>query len=267
MATAVKPHCPGGHTPSRWRYGCCLLRHGRRCGRFSHGAVRAHDHGLHPAGTTVRSVRIINSRHGTRRSWYRPGRRRDRATRHRRHGKLFLARHDTFGLRLIPILKPFIYQLVLVRKFLATSLLRRFLHRPAVGLHDGRLAAAHGPAALLIGKGKSTAEGDGAEQGAAHHVDAAAAEAEFARRLGLGCARSHELAFIEEIGIALIALIEVLRRALRRHLIWIMGPAERDLWRLFVTGVERLQRLMRRQRTHAAGRRREIIVSRLIVLS
>src|SRR6185437_12526442 len=126
---------------------------------------------------------------------------------HRRHGKLFLPRHDALGLRLIAILKAFVYQLVLVWKFLAAGLLRRLFHGSAVGLHDGSLTSAHGTAALLIGEGESTAERDGAEQGAADHVDATALQAELARWLGLRLARSHELAFIEEVGVALVALI------------------------------------------------------------
>ena len=137
-------------------------------------------------------------------------------------------------------------------KFLATSLLRRLFHGAAVGLDDGSLTSAHGAAALLIGEGESSAERDGAEQGAADHVDAAAPQAEFARRLGLRLARSHELAFVEEVGVALVALIEILRRVLRRHLVWILRAAKRDLRRLFVTGIEGLQSLMRRQRTRGS---------------
>ena len=157
-------------------------------------------------------------------------------------------------------------------KFLSTGLLRRLFHGAAVGLHDGSLTSAHGAAALLIGEGESTAERDGAEQGAADHVDATALQAELARWLGLRLARSHELAFIEEVGVALVALIEILRCVLRRHLVWILRAAKRDLRRLLVTGIEGLQSLMRRQRTRA-GRgcdvrcRRQVIVAGLIIVS
>ena len=61
-----------------------------------------------------------------------------------------------------------------------------------------------------------------------------------------------KLAFIEEVGVALVALVEILRRVLRRHLVWILRAAERDLRRLIVDGIEGLQRLMRRQRTRDA---------------
>ena len=153
-------------------------------------------------------------------------------------------------------------------KFFATSLLRRLFHGAAVGLDDGGLTSTHGPAALLIGEGESSAERDGAKQGAADHIHAAAPQAEFARRLGLRLARSHELAFVEEVGVALVALIEILRRVLWRHLVWILGAAKRDLRRLFVTGIEGLQSLMRRQRTRGSPvhGRRQVIVPRLIIV-
>ena len=206
---------------------CCgAVRRGRR--GFCHGAIRADDHRLHPARA---AIGIVDRRY-RRRHWG--------GAWHRRHGKLFLPRHDALGLRLISILKAFVYQLVLVRKFLATSLLWRLFHGAAVSLDDGRLTAAHGSAALLIGEGESSAERDGAEQGAADHVDAAALQAEFARRLGLRLARSHELAFIEKVGVALVALVEILRRVLRRHLVWILRAAERDLRRLVVDRHRRL---------------------------
>ena len=168
----------------RRRSGLCrsgLLRRGRGFRRRHDRTVWADDEGLHAPRTAVGGVRIVDRRHGRRLHWCGAWSGGGSSAGHRRHGKLFLPRHDALGLRLISILQPFVYQLVLVRKFLAARLLRGLLDGPAVGLNHRRLASAHGPAALLIGKGESATERNGAEQGAAHHVDAAAPQAEFAR--------------------------------------------------------------------------------------
>src|SRR5262249_56941214 len=117
----------------------------------------------------------------------------------------------------------------------------------AVPSRRGPRAGTHGAAALLVGKGESATERHGTKQGAANHEYTAALQAKFARGLNRLLARRHELAFIEEIGVALIGVVKALRLVLVR----IFDAAERDMWRLIVPGVEGLQRLMCR---HWPGR-------------
>ncbi len=185
----------------------CWLRRcglGRRRGRRHHGAIRANHEGLDAARP---AVGIIDGGHGGRRG---DGTR----ARHRRHGQLLLAGDDALSLGLISILKTLIDQLVLVRKFLATGILRRFLDGARIGLHHGGLAAAHGATALLIGKGERAAQGHGAKQGAADHEHAAASQAKLAPGFRLNALHARlELAVIEEVRIGLLALVETLGRA------------------------------------------------------
>ena len=165
---------------------CGLLRRGLRRRRHD-GAIRAYHECLHPTGAAIGGVRVVDRRNLRRCS--RSGLRRGhwRGARHRRHGDVFLPRHDALSFRLISILKPLVYELILVWKILATSLLGCLFYRAAVSLdHRGLSTPAHGAATLLVRKGESAAERDGAEQGAAHHENAAALQAKLARRLKSG---------------------------------------------------------------------------------
>ena len=129
---------------------------------------------------------------------------------HRRHGKFFLPRHDALGLRLIPILKTFVYKLVLVWKFLAASLLWRLLHGAAVGLDDGSLTSAHGRRRSAYRRRREHRRARWRRARRCRPCKCCGSSAELARWLGLRFARSHELAFVEEVGVALVAFIEIL---------------------------------------------------------
>ena len=133
------------------------------------------------------------------------GRRRQRGYR-----DILLPRHETLGLRLVAILEPVVDQLVLLRKILASGIVGKLLHRPAVGRDQWRLLAAKTATALLIGEGQGPTESNGAEQRATHHEGAPAFERHPC--LGAGARRGKRLTLIEEIGIEPLALVEILRR-------------------------------------------------------
>src|SRR5262245_43943023 len=171
---------------------------------------------------------------------------------HGRHGYFFLARHELLGLRRIAILQAVVDQLVLVREFLATGLIGRFLDGRVVGLDQGRRFAAKAAAALLVSNGKRAPESNCAEKRASDHEGAPALEREapFGRRAG----RRH-LRPVEEIGIETLALIVILRRAPRRF-----GRTERDLRRLIVDCIESLELAPRIDLRHGPA----VILRRLV---
>ena len=154
--------------------------------------------------------------------------------RQRRHRHILLTRHETLGLGLVAVLQPIVYQLVFVREFLAARLVRQLLDRPAVGRDQRRLLAAETAAALLVGERQGAAESDGAEQRAADHEGAAALDRHAG--FGAGAGRRKGLPLVEEVGVDALALVEILRGAAR-----LIVRAQRNLRRLVVDGVERLQ--------------------------